>query len=79
MPHIFFAPLQAGKAVKMLSRLPVLGVLAGAVGTALKVGDGVVQTRRLEKVGVCHGYGIPAFSRMMRYIAMPCVPRLSWF
>ncbi|CAM9577429.1 unnamed protein product, partial [Hapterophycus canaliculatus] len=41
---------KAGKAVKLLSSIPVVGVLAGPVGTALKVGDGHVQTRRLEKI-----------------------------
>ena len=49
---VLFAPLQAGKAVKMLSSVPVFGVLAAPIGTVLKVGDGVFQTRRLEKVGL---------------------------
>lgn len=45
-------PLQAGKAVKMLSGVPFVGALSGPIATALEAGDGYVQTTRLEKVGV---------------------------
>lgn len=36
--------------MKGLSSVPVVGVLAGPMGTALKAGDGYIQTRLLEKV-----------------------------
>ena len=55
-PDVLFAPLQAGKAVKMLSSVPVVGVLAGPIGTMFKACDGYVQTRRLEKVGLAAIY-----------------------
>eukprot|EP00903_Cladosiphon_okamuranus_P016272 g15005.t1 len=41
---------KVGKAVKLLSSVPVVGVLAGPMGTALKAGDGYVQARLLEKI-----------------------------
>ena len=72
--NVPFAPLQAGKAVKLLSSIPVVGVLAGPVGTALEVGDGYVQTRRLEKVGL-----LPRVRHLVVatcVVAEPCVPRL---
>ncbi|CAM9549359.1 unnamed protein product, partial [Hapterophycus canaliculatus] len=39
-----------GKVMKGLSSVPVVGVIAGPVGTALKAGDGYVQARHLEKI-----------------------------
>ena len=67
----FLSPSQAGKALKLLSGVSLIGGIAGVAAAALEAGDRYVQTRRIVKVSLYSCVLCPRVFRMTEMDAEP--------